>query len=101
MTENEVRELLKLIKNHNLYCNLELETDDTYLFENTVRYSSCTAHIYVDKEKDMVVMTMRLDIDPENQTYYLDDTSGRFGKDIQKLALFVSDYCKDLIARYM
>lgn len=101
MTESEVRELLKLIKNHNLYCNLELETDDTYLSEDTLRYSFCSAHIYTDKDKDIVIITMRLDINPENQTYYLDDTSGRFSEETQKLALPVCRYCKDLIARYV
>lgn len=101
MTEQEIKELLQLVKNQNLYCNLELETDDTYLFEGTLRYSLCVANIYADKEKDRVIITMQLDIDPKSQTYYLDDISRRFSKDIQKHALVVSDYCKDLIARYM
>lgn len=101
MTEQEVRELLQLIKKHNLYCNLELETDDTYLLEDAVRYSLCVANIYADKKKDRVIITMQLNISPESQTYYLDDTSGSFSEDIQKHALSVCRYCKDLIARYM
>lgn len=101
MTEQEIKELLQLVKNHNLYCNLELETDDTYLLEDTVRYSMCVAHIYADKEKDKTVIIMQLDIDPRSQTYYLDDSSGSFSEDIQKHALSVCRYCKDLIARYI
>lgn len=101
MTEQEVRELLQLIKNQNLYCDLELEIDETYLCENTPIYNSCLVHVYADKEKTRVVITMRLNVNPENQTYYLDDISGRFSKDIQHHALFISDYCKNVIARYI
>lgn len=101
MTEQEVRELLQLIKNQNLFCDIELETDDTYLFEDTVRYLSCVVHVYAEKEKDRVVINMQLDMNPEDETYYLNDMSGRFGTDIQKHTLPVSDYCKNVIARYI
>lgn len=101
MTAQEIKELLQLVKNQNLYCNVELETADTYLFDDTVGYSLCVAHIYADKEKDKTIITMQLDINPKSQTYYLDDISQRFSKDIQKHALVVSDYCKNLITKYM
>lgn len=101
MTEKEVRELLQLIKSQHLFCNIELETDETYLLETATRYSSCVVHVYTDEDKERDVIIMQIDIDPKSQTYYLDDRSGGFNKDIQKHALFVSDYCKNLITRYI
>lgn len=33
MTEQEIRKLLNLIKNQNLFCDIDLETGETYLLE--------------------------------------------------------------------
>lgn len=101
MTKHEVNSIIELVKENDLYCNVELETDERYLLGDIVIYSLLVAHVYADEKKNTALITLQIDLDPKSETYYFDDISGSYDEDIQKHALSVCRYCKDLIARYM
>lgn len=101
MTEQEIRKLLNLIKNQNLFCDIDLETGETYLLGDIVIYSVLVAHVYADEEKDDAIITLQIDLDPTDGTHYLSDTSGACDKEIKEKAFPIVQYCKHLIRKYM
>lgn len=101
MTEQEIKELIKLIKENGLYCETELETNERYLLAGEVMYVCWVLHVYADEEKDDSIITLQIDIDPKDETYYLSDTSGACDKEIKDKAFPVVQYCKHLIQKYM
>lgn len=101
MTEQEVRKLLNLIKNQNLFCEVDLETDETYLLGDIVIYSALVAYVYADEEKDDLAITLQINLHTTDGTHYLRDTSGACAKEIKEKAFPVVQYCKHLIRKYM
>lgn len=101
MTEQEIRKLLNLIKNQSLFCDIDLETSETYLLGDIVIYSVLVAHVYADEKKDDSVITLQIDLDPKSETYYLDDISGSCDEDIRNRIFPISQYCRQLINQYM
>ncbi len=101
MTEQEIRKLLNLIKNQNLFCDIDLETGETYLLGDIVIYSVLVAHVYADEKKKTALITFQIDLDPKSETYYLDDISGSYDEDIKDRLFPISQYCRQLINQYM
>lgn len=101
MTEQEIRKLLNLIKNQNLFCDIDLETGETYLLGDIVIYSVLVAHVYADDKKNTALITLQIDLDPKSETYYLDDISGSYDEDIKDRLFPISQYCRQLINQYM
>lgn len=101
MTKHEVKSLIELVKENNLYCEVELETDERYLLGDIVIYSLLVVHVYANEEKDKSVITFQLDLDPQSETYYLDDISGSYDEETQGRTFAISQYCRQLINQYM
>ena len=101
MTKHEIHSLIELVKENDLYCNVELETDERYLLGDVVIYSLLFAHVYADEDKDDSVITFQINLDPKSETYYLDDTSGSYDEDIKDRIFPISQYCRQLINQYM
>lgn len=101
MTKHEVNSIIELVKENDLYCNVELETDERYLLGDIVIYSLLVVHVYADEKKNTALITLQIDLDPKSETYYLDDISGSYDEDIRDRIFPISQYCKHLINRYM
>lgn len=101
MTEQEIRKLLNLIKKQNLFGNIDLDTDETYLLGDIIIYSALLAYVYADEKKDDSVITLQINLNPTDGTYYLRDTSGECDKEIREKVAPVVQYCKRLIRKYM
>ena len=101
MTKHEVKTLIELVKENDLYCDVELRTDERYLFGDIVIYSLLIANVYADEEKDDSIIIFQLDLDPKSETYYLYDTSGSYDEDIKNRMFPISQYCRQLISQYM
>ena len=101
MTEQEINSIIELVKENDLYCNVELETDERYLLGDIVIYSLLVAHVYSDERKNTALITLQIDLDPKSETYYLDDISGSYDEDIRDRIFPISQYCRQLINQYM
>lgn len=101
MTEQQIKSCISLIKENGLYCEIELTTDEKHLLGGEVMYSCWVLHVYVDENKDDLIITLQIDVDPTDETYYLSDTSGACDKEIKEKAFPVVKYCKHLIRKYM
>lgn len=101
MTEQEIKDLISLIKENGLCCETELETNERYLLAGEVMYSCWILHVYADENKGNSIITLQIDINPIDETYYLGDTSGACDKEIKDKAFPVVQYCKHLMQKYM
>lgn len=101
MTKHEVNSIIELVKENDLYCNVELETDERYLLGDIVIYSLLVVHVYADDKKNTALITLQIDLDPKSETYYLDDISGSYDEDIRDRIFPISQYCRQLINQYM
>lgn len=101
MTEKEIKELIQLIKDNELYCRVDLETNETELSQDGLSYCEVMVHVYKDDEYKQDILTFQIILDDSNETYYLDDTSSQYGEEIVRKIFAVNDYCKYLMKMYM
>lgn len=99
MTEKEIKELVQLIKDNELYCTLELEADETELSEDGMSYSSVAVHVCDDRHRGIIKLQIMSDEDSE--TYFLDNESYQYGPEVTRQANPINKYCKGLIKKYM
>lgn len=101
MTEKEIKELVQLIKDNELYCTIELEADDTELSEDGMSYSSVVVHVCDDRHRSRDIIKLQIILDEDSETYFLDNTSYEYGEETIRKANAVNKYCKGLIKKHM
>lgn len=101
MTENELKELIQLIKDNELYCRIDLETNETELSEDGMSYSYARVRVYRDEQHIHDIFQLQLIADPEGETYFLENESCQHGEDVMRQANSAIKYCKHLIKKYM
>ena len=73
MTEQELKELIGIIKDNGLCCNVELETDETELSEDGLSFLSMVVHVYADEQEIKEVLKLQIILDRANETFFLDN----------------------------
>lgn len=101
MTENELRELIQLIKDNELYCRVDLETNETELSEDVLSYSSLAVFVYKDEHCITEVLKFQMILDSDSETYYFENMSYKCDGETTRKANNVVSYCKYLIKKYM
>ena len=101
MTEQELKELIGIIKDKGLYCNVELEADETELSEDGLSFSSVVVYVYADEQKAKEVIKLQIILDRTDETFFLDNMSYQYTDGTTQKANNVVTYCKHLIKRYM
>lgn len=101
MTEQDIKKLIKLIKSNGLYCNVQLEMNETGLLEGKLSYSEVRVRIYKDKKYKQEILTLQLLLNTDDETYFLDNESYQYGEKVIRQAYSVVEYCKYLIKKYM
>lgn len=101
MTEKEIKELIQLIKDNELYCRVDLETNETELSEDGMSYSYVRVRVYRDEQHIHDIFQLQLIADSEGETYFLENESYQHGEDVMRQANSAIKYCKHLIQKYM
>lgn len=101
MTDKDIKRLIKLIKDSELYCRVNLETNETELSEDGMSYSAIRVRVYRDEKHIHDVFQLQLISDSNGETYYLDNESCQHGKDVVRQANDAIKYCKYLMKKNM
>ncbi len=101
MTEKELKELIQLIKDNELYCRVDLETNETELSEDGLSYSEIRVRVYRDEQYIHGVFQLQLISGSGGDTYFLEDESCQHGEDVMRQTKRAVKYCKYLMAKYM
>lgn len=101
MTEKELKELIQLIKDNELYCRVNLETNETELSEDGMSYSEIRVRVYRDKQHIHDIFQLQLIADSDGETYFLENESCQHGEDVMRQANSAIKYCKGLIKKYI
>lgn len=101
MTEKELKELIQLIKDNELYCRVNLKTNETELSEDGMSYFEIRVRVYRDEKYIHDVFQLQLISDSNGETYFLEDKSCQHGEDVMRQTKMAVKYCKYLMAKYM
>lgn len=101
MTNKDIRRLIKLIKDSELYCKVWLEADETGLSEDDICYSEIRVRAYRDEHHIHDIFQLQIISDSDGETYFLENESCQHGEDVVRQANGAIKYCKHLIKKYM